>query len=252
MKTAFYCKCLKLYALFIINNYYGIDFCSGAMPYKTIFRYIHEVREEHLHIFRLIDKDGNGTISLQELQDGLSHLHMKSRNVNADELFLAIHHETKGEITFDEFESAFGMLNIDDFSAIYTHSHSMFDGGSPGLMADYSSILKQFSFLHSAPRVSGPPGSYDMYLRMLTAGLAGGLAQSAVNPFETVKVRLQNEGAAAVKKYRSFFNGFKVIFTEEGLRGLWKGTFPAICRELIYTSSRMVIIIDISVMHLIY
>lgn len=214
---------------------------------------MHEVREEHLHIFRLIDKDGNGTISLQELQDGLSHLHMKSRDVNTDELFLAIHHQTKGEITFDEFEMAFGMLNIDDFSSIYTHSHSMFDGGSPGLMADYSSILRHFSILHTTPLTSGPlfAGSYDMYLRMLTAGLAGGLAQSAVNPFETVKVRLQNEGAAVMKKYHSFFNGFKVILTEEGLRGLWKGTFPAICRELIYTSSRMVININIAAMYLI-
>ena len=213
-----------------------------------IFRYMHEVREEHLHIFRKIDKTGSGTISLQELREGLSHLHMKSRDVNADELFLKIHHQMKGEITFDEFEEVFGMLNIDDFSDIYTHSHSMFDGGSPGLMADYSNLLGHFPFLQMAPISSGPlfGGSYDMYLRMITAGLAGGFAQSAVNPFETVKVRLQNEGAAAVKKYRTFFNGFKVIFTEEGLRGLWKGTFPAICRELIYTSSRMVIDINMT------
>ena len=60
-----------------------------------------------------------------------------------------------------------------------------------------------------------------------------------MNPFETIKVRLQNEGNSAVKKYKSFGNGFKVIMSEEGVKGLWKGTIPAICRELIYTSSRM-------------
>ena len=54
-----------------------------------------------------------------------------------------------------------------------------------------------------------------------------------------MKVRLQNEGTAVVKRYHSFFNGFRVILAEEGTRGLWKGTVAAIFRELIYTSSRM-------------
>ena len=61
----------------------------------------------------------------------------------------------------------------------------------------------------------------------------GGFAQSCVNPLETIKVRLQNEGNAVVKKYKTFSNTFQLIFKEEGVNGLWKGTFPAIIRELV-------------------
>jgi len=58
---------------------------------------------------------GNGSISLEELQEGLTHLHLESKAVNVEELFVKIHHQLKGEITFDEFEEVFGIfLNLNN------------------------------------------------------------------------------------------------------------------------------------------
>ena len=132
---------------------------------------------------------------------------------------------------------------MSDFSFLYQHTHHMLDGESAASFSDY----RRLSDLLGLPKANISlekiltPGVYDFYIRMATAGIAGGMAQSSVNPFETVKVRLQNEGSsnAVVKKYRTFGNGFKVILQEEGILGLWKGTIPAVARELIYTSSRM-------------
>jgi hypothetical protein len=117
----------------------------------------------------------------------------------------------------------------------------MFDGGSASLLVDYRKLLSSMGINSNINKSIGALGGgyYDFYIRMVTAGIAGGFAQVFVNPFETVKVRLQTEGMAVVKKYKNFVNGFKIIAMEEGIKGLWKGISPAISRELIYTSSRM-------------
>ena len=79
--------------------------------------------------------------------------------------------------------------------------------------------------------------------RMMFGGLSSACAQTFVQPIETVKVRLQNEGGAIAAghqaKYKSFLNGFRVIFHEEGVTGgLFKGMAPSVCRELFYSTLR--------------
>ena len=138
-------------------------------------QYMHESRAEHRHLFNQIDKDGNGSISLSELKDGLCFLHLESTEVDVNQLFMKIHHDLKGEITFDEFENVFGMLKVEDISYIYSHTHAMFDGGSPALVADYRRMLGSFGiFPTSLPSLSSGPlfaGKYDFYIRMITAGI---------------------------------------------------------------------------------
>lgn len=210
----------------------------SRLTFDDYCMYMHVSRLEHKAIFSKIDKNGNGTINHDELRDGLKYLHLESIDVDVDKLFIQIHHQSNGEITFEEFENIFGLLNLDDISYLYRHQYAMFDGGSASLLADYRKFLASIGISSSSSN-NKVAGQYDFYLRMFTAGIAGGIAQTVVNPCETVKVRLQNEGVAGVKKYKNFVNGFKVILREEGLAGLWKGTIPAVSRELIYTSSRM-------------
>lgn len=211
--------------------------------------YAHCARLEHLNVFKQISK-GRPTISKDELRDGLAVLHLETRHIDVDALFTEMHHSTQGELTFPEFEHYFALLQLEDISYMhYKETYSMFDGGSVSLMRDYRKLLAAVFGASAAPSSSAPmtassssssvPKEYEFYVRMATAGIAGGCAQTCVNPFETIKVRLQNEGLQAVKKYKSFLNGGMVIFAEEGFSGLWKGTSPAIVRELIYTSSRM-------------
>lgn len=89
---------------------------GNNVTFEGFCRYMHESREEHKRIFRLIDKRGKGTISVTDLRDGLSHLYLNSTDVDVDELFHKIHHEKNGEITFEEFEEVFGMLKNDIYS----------------------------------------------------------------------------------------------------------------------------------------
>jgi hypothetical protein len=124
--------------------------------------------------------------------------------------------------------------DLDDIAYLYNHQYSMLDGGSNTLLADYRKVLSSVGIENENKHEN-----YDFWIRMGSAGIAGASAQFVVNPIETIKVRLQNEGTAIVKKYKSFFNGFRIVYLEEGVKGLWKGTTPALSRELIYTSSRM-------------
>jgi solute carrier family 25 carnitine/acylcarnitine transporter 20/29 len=58
----------------------------------------------------------------------------------------------------------------------------------------------------------------------LFAGYIGGCAQClAGQPFDIVKVRLQNQSAAN-PVYSSTFDAFKQIGAQEGLAGFYKGT----------------------------
>lgn len=207
---------------------------EAKLTFEDYCQYMNQSRLEHRNVFNKMDKNKNGTISVDELRDGLEFLHLKPQDVDPNKLFMQIHHQTGGEITFDEFEAIFGMLNLDDIAYLYNHQYSMFDGGSSILLADYRKVLSSIGIEND-----GKHGNYDFWLRLSTAGISGALAQFVVNPLETVKVRLQNEGTAIVKKYKSFLNGFRVIYIEEGFKGLWKGTTPALTRELVYTSSRM-------------
>jgi len=207
---------------------------EAKLTYEDYCQYMNQSRLEHRNVFNKIDKNKNGTISVDELKDGLEFLHLKPQDIDPSKLFIQIHHQTGGEITFDEFESIFAMLDLDDIAYLYNHQYSMLDGGSTTLLADYRKVLSSVGIENENKHEN-----YDFWIRMGSAGIAGASAQFVVNPIETVKVRLQNEGTAIVKKYKSFFNGFRIVYLEEGVKGLWKGTTPALSRELIYTSSRM-------------
>lgn len=191
----------------------------SRLTFDDYCMYMHHSRLEHKQVFNKIAKKGKNTISHDDLRDGLKYLHLEPKDVDVDELFVKIHHSNSGEITFDEFEDIFGMLNLDDISYLYHHHYSMFDGGSASLLADYRKLLNSIGITSTTTTSSSnsktQSGQYDMFLRMITAGISGGIAQTAVNPFETIKVRLQNEGTAAIKKYKTFLNCSKVIFLEE-------------------------------------
>jgi solute carrier family 25 protein 14/30 len=66
--------------------------------------------------------------------------------------------------------------------------------------------------------------------------VAGVFAQSVVQPIETLKVRLQADSTPP--KYKSMPHAFRLVVTNEGVAGLWKGMSPAALRELSYSTLR--------------
>ena len=68
-----------------------------------------------------------------------------------------------------------------------------------------------------------PPAS-----SFIAGGIAACGAVTVTHSFETVKIRLQLQGELqskkeAVRVYRGVFHGAKVIFQNEGMRGLLRG-----------------------------
>lgn len=66
------------------------------------------------------------------------------------------------------------------------------------------------------------------------------ISGGTVHPIDTIKIRLQKEGELCVqggeKKYFNMINGFKVIISREGLRGLYKGLSMSLGREGTYSA----------------
>ncbi|CAH2225759.1 mitochondrial uncoupling 3 [Pelobates cultripes] len=78
--------------------------------------------------------------------------------------------------------------------------------------------------------------------RLLAGSTTGALAVTFAQPTDVVKVRFQahikiEDGN---KRYNGTVDAYKTIAKEEGLKGLWKGTFPNITRNAIVNCAELV------------
>ena len=63
-------------------------------------------------------------------------------------------------------------------------------------------------------------------MRTFFAGVASICAASVTHPIDTIKIRLQVQGAggaAGGKQYNNIFRGAMMVVEHEGVRGLYKG-----------------------------
>lgn len=72
--------------------------------------------------------------------------------------------------------------------------------------------------------------------KCFAGGVGCGIAGFLTNPFDVIKVRNQQFIDA---KYQSFRGTATAIWTEEGLRGFYKGASASVLRECTYSSVRM-------------
>ncbi|XP_034173499.1 dicarboxylate carrier UCP2 [Osmia lignaria lignaria] len=84
-------------------------------------------------------------------------------------------------------------------------------------------------------------GSMDISVRIAAGITTGALAVLLAQPTDVVKVRLQagSIGRSTVR-YSSTLQAYKNIATQEGTRGLWKGTVPNISRNCIVNVAEIV------------
>ncbi|XP_042254416.1 mitochondrial brown fat uncoupling protein 1 [Thunnus albacares] len=79
-------------------------------------------------------------------------------------------------------------------------------------------------------------------LRILAGCTTGAMAVSFAQPTDVVKVRFQAQmnldGVA--RRYNGTMQAYKLIFQNEGLRGLWKGTLPNITRNALVNCTELV------------
>ncbi|XP_026474609.1 mitochondrial uncoupling protein 2-like [Ctenocephalides felis] len=97
--------------------------------------------------------------------------------------------------------------------------------------------------------------SMQLGARILAGATTGSMCVLFAQPTDVVKVRYQaqirNPGVGA--RYKSTPHAYKSIFKEEGLRGLWRGTAPNVCRNGIVNISEIVcydLVKDLLMQHL--
>jgi solute carrier family 25 citrate transporter 1 len=73
--------------------------------------------------------------------------------------------------------------------------------------------------------VSGPAN--------VIAGFGAGATESllAVTPFESIKTQLIDDRKRATPRMRGFLHGTRIIYSEQGLRGFFKGLVPTTARQ---------------------
>ncbi|KAM4709592.1 mitochondrial brown fat uncoupling protein 1 [Discoglossus pictus] len=78
--------------------------------------------------------------------------------------------------------------------------------------------------------------------RLLAGCTTGALAVTVAQPTDVVKVRFQAQISlrGVKKRYSGTLDAYKTIAKEEGMRGLWKGTFPNVTRNAIVNCTELV------------
>ncbi|KAK7792857.1 hypothetical protein R5R35_009635 [Gryllus longicercus] len=84
-------------------------------------------------------------------------------------------------------------------------------------------------------------GALNIGARVAAGITTGALAVLIAQPTDVVKVRMQaqRQGSGGAR-YSSTLNAYRTIATEEGARGLWRGTFPNVSRNAIVNVSEIV------------
>ncbi|XP_059502740.1 mitochondrial uncoupling protein 2 [Stegostoma tigrinum] len=78
--------------------------------------------------------------------------------------------------------------------------------------------------------------------RLLAGCTTGAMAVAFAQPTDVVKVRFQAQAnlSSPNRRYNGTIEAYKTIAKEEGVRGLWKGTFPNIARNAIVNCTELV------------
>jgi len=82
---------------------------------------------------------------------------------------------------------------------------------------------------------AGPAGAPDaggvgIGAKLGMGFVSGGVAQAIAVPMDLAKVRMQADAGSSHPRYRGTWHALSTVAGEEGVRGLWRGTSPAIFR----------------------
>lgn len=94
-----------------------------------------------------------------------------------------------------------------------------------GLHDSFSQSLKKMN--------NGQP--IPFYQKTLSAMAAGVLASIIGNPFDLALVRMEADGCAPVEQRRGYKNAIQAVYRigkEEGVKTLWRGSIPMMCRAV--------------------
>lgn len=89
----------------------------------------------------------------------------------------------------------------------------------------------QFMAYESLSKFMNPQKEYDPFTHCMAGGLAGAFAAGITTPLDVIKTLLQTRGLsqkAEVRNVRGLFNGAKIIRSQYGWSGFFRGLRPRI------------------------
>ncbi|KAL2098059.1 hypothetical protein ACEWY4_007266 [Coilia grayii] len=89
---------------------------------------------------------------------------------------------------------------------------------------------------------TGGKDNPNVGIRILAGSTTGAMAVTFAQPTDVVKVRFQAQQnlQGVARRYNGTLQAYRQIFQLEGLRGLWKGTFPNITRNALVNCTELV------------
>ncbi|XP_053416604.1 mitochondrial uncoupling protein 3 [Nycticebus coucang] len=122
---------------------------------------------------------------------------------------------------------------------------SPYNGLVAGLQRQMSFASIRIGLYDSVKQFYTPKGAEhsSVTTRILAGCTTGAMAVTCAQPTDVVKIRFQASvhlGPGSDRKYGGTMDAYRTIAREEGLRGLWKGTFPNITRNAIVNCAEMV------------
>nr|XP_012600313.1 mitochondrial uncoupling protein 3 [Microcebus murinus] len=122
---------------------------------------------------------------------------------------------------------------------------SPYNGLVAGLHRQMSFASIRIGLYDSVKQIYTPKGAdhSSIATRILAGCTTGAMAVTCAQPTDVVKIRFQASvtlGPRSNRKYSGTMDAYRTIAREEGLRGLWKGTFPNITRNAIVNCAEMV------------
>ncbi|KAK2505604.1 hypothetical protein MC885_003371 [Smutsia gigantea] len=122
---------------------------------------------------------------------------------------------------------------------------SPYNGLVAGLQRQMSFASIRIGLYDSVKQFYTPKGSdhSSITTRILAGSTTGAMAVTCAQPTDVVKIRFQASmclGPGSNRKYSGTMDAYRTIAREEGIKGLWKGTWPNITRNAIVNCAEMV------------
>jgi hypothetical protein len=77
---------------------------------------------------------------------------------------------------------------------------------------------------------------YEVFQRTIIAGGVCAFVSTTLHPLDVIKIRLQNQSKInGSVQYTGMISGISRIYSEEGFKGITKGLFASILREISYS-----------------
>ena len=109
---------------------------DGVLDFAEFVNYVHETEREFRQLFDLIDVEGKGSVTNQELGLALEKLHLHPTGEGVAHFAQFFHHESDGTIYYEDFVTTMCLLKPVDLLELYSHTSSMFGSSTTSMLSD--------------------------------------------------------------------------------------------------------------------